>query len=92
MDEPFVSLDENAARELRSLFLDLWIAECVTTLFVTHNVAEAAELATRVLVFGASPATIVADLEMPARIEGGSVCIAKQRLHAVLEGSAKPSR
>jgi len=64
MDEPFVSLDEKAARELRSLFIALWKAERVTTLFVTHNVAEAAELATRVLVFSASPARIAADIDI----------------------------
>ena len=64
MDEPFVSLDEKAARELRSLFIALWKAERVTTLFVTHNVAEAAELATRVLVFSGSPARIAADIDI----------------------------
>jgi len=64
MDEPFVSLDEKGARELRSLFLALWQAERVTTLFVTHNVAEAAELATRVLVFSGSPARIAADIDL----------------------------
>jgi NitT/TauT family transport system ATP-binding protein len=64
MDEPFVSLDEKAARELRSLFIALWKAERVTTLFVTHNVAEAAELATRVLVFSGSPARIAADIDL----------------------------
>jgi NitT/TauT family transport system ATP-binding protein len=62
MDEPFVSLDEKAAQELRSLFLELWRAERVTTLFVTHNVAEAAALATRVLVFSGCPARIDADI------------------------------
>jgi len=66
MDEPFVSLDEKAASELRELFSALWRAESVTTLFVTHNVAEAAELATRVLIYSASPATIAADIEMAA--------------------------
>lgn len=70
MDEPFVSLDEKATAELRCLFAGLWQAERVTTLFVTHNVAEAAELATRVLVFGASPATIAADIAMPAQKRG----------------------
>jgi ABC-type nitrate/sulfonate/bicarbonate transport system ATPase subunit len=64
MDEPFVSLDEKAAQELRSLFLELWRSERVTTLFVTHNVAEAAALATRVLVFSGCPARIDADIDI----------------------------
>jgi NitT/TauT family transport system ATP-binding protein len=67
MDEPFVSLDEKSAAEIRSLFVELWKSERVTTLFVTHNVAEAAELATRVLIFGSAPATIAADFAMPAQ-------------------------
>jgi NitT/TauT family transport system ATP-binding protein len=71
MDEPFVSLDEKAARELRSLFIELWKAERVTTLFVTHNVAEAAELATRVLVFSGSPARVAADIDMRREEAGG---------------------
>jgi len=71
MDEPFVSLDEKAARELRSLFIALWKAERVTTLFVTHNVAEAAELATRVLVFSGSPAKIAADIGLRGREASG---------------------
>ena len=66
MDEPFVSLDEKAASELRSLFAALWKAERVTTLFVTHDLAEAAAPATRVLIYSASPATIAADIAMPA--------------------------
>jgi ABC-type nitrate/sulfonate/bicarbonate transport system ATPase subunit len=69
MDEPFVSLDEKAGAELRSLFLDLWRRRRVTTLFVTHNLAEAAEIATRILILGGSPATIVAD-EKRGRAEG----------------------
>jgi NitT/TauT family transport system ATP-binding protein len=77
MDEPFVSLDEQAAAGLRKLLAELWKSERVTTLFVTHNIAEAAEAATRVLIFSASPATIVADVP----IEGsGSVRQAEQTL------------
>ena len=78
MDEPFVSLDEKAAQELRSLFLELWRAERVTTLFVTHNVAEAAALATRVLVFSGCPARIDADIairkEEPAAAMPSCAC------------------
>lgn len=72
MDEPFVSLDEKAAQELRSLFLALWQAERVTTLFVTHNVAEAAALATRVLVFSGCPARIDADIDIRKEEAGRS--------------------
>jgi NitT/TauT family transport system ATP-binding protein len=85
MDEPFVSLDEKAAAELRSLFIALWQAERVTTLFVTHNVAEAAELATRVLVFSGSPAKVAADIEM--RREGVSGGDAERLLRSALDAA-----
>ncbi len=65
MDEAFVSLDETSAAGLRELFAGLWKSERVTTVFVTHNVAEAAELATRVLIYSAAPARIAGDLELP---------------------------
>ncbi len=89
MDEPFVSLDEKAAQELRSLFMALWQAQRVTTLFVTHNVAEAAQLATRVLVFTGSPARIAADIHL--RREGDSRDSAELLLRSAL-GAGQTSR
>jgi ABC-type nitrate/sulfonate/bicarbonate transport system ATPase subunit len=85
MDEPFVSLDEKAAQELRSLFLALWQAERVTTLFVTHNVAEAAALATRVLVFSGCPARIDADIDI--RKEEASRGDAESLLRSALDAA-----
>jgi NitT/TauT family transport system ATP-binding protein len=89
MDEPFVSLDEKAASELRSLFAALWKAERVTTLFVTHDLAEAAALATRVLIYTASPATIAADIAMSAGRGGGAGAQeAEQMLRSALQHAA----
>jgi len=64
MDEPFVSLDEAAAGQLRELTLDLWRKTRPTVLMVTHNLAEAAAMADRVLVLSGRPATIAADLSL----------------------------
>ena len=80
MDEPFVSLDEKAVRELRNLFIELWKAERVTTLFVTHNVAEAAELATRVLLFSGSPARIPRRTSISVEAARMPSCFCGQRL------------
>lgn len=41
MDEPFSSLDEITARELREELLDMWESEEKTVLFVTHDINEA---------------------------------------------------
>jgi ABC-type nitrate/sulfonate/bicarbonate transport system ATPase subunit len=88
MDEPFVSLDEKSASELRALFAALWKAEHVTTLFVTHDLAEAAALATRVLILSTSPATIAADIAMPSARDGASLKEAERMLRAALQHAA----
>ncbi|QCC47861.1 ABC transporter ATP-binding protein [Halobellus limi] len=41
MDEPFSSLDEITARDLRQELLDIWNREEKTILFVTHDINEA---------------------------------------------------
>lgn len=61
MDEPFSSLDEITARELRADLIDIWQQEKQTILFVTHNAQEAAYLSNRVLVLSGRPASVVAD-------------------------------
>jgi NitT/TauT family transport system ATP-binding protein len=62
MDEPFVSLDENAADALRSLLMTLWRSRRTTVLFVTHDTREAIKLATRILVFTPPPAKVAHDI------------------------------
>lgn len=61
MDEPFQSLDEPTADQLRALLLDLWRDTGATVLFVTHHLSEALTLADRVLFLSARPAHVVLD-------------------------------
>ncbi len=49
MDEPFVSLDDPTAQDLRELLVELWSRRPTTVLFVTHDRAEAVMLGTRIL-------------------------------------------
>ena len=49
MDEPFSSLDEFTARELRSDLLDIWAETGKTIIFVTHDVSEAVYLSDQVV-------------------------------------------
>lgn len=58
MDEPFVSLDTKAADEMLTLTERLIVQTRPATIFVTHAIAEAERLATRVLTLGGAPATI----------------------------------
>lgn len=61
MDEPFVSLDDPTARDLRQLLIDLWNRRPTTVLFVTHDRHEAVMLGTRVLRLSGGSATLVQD-------------------------------
>lgn len=62
MDEPFVSLDQETASDLRALLRKLCAGRVVTVLFVTHNTMEAVALASRLVRLSAAPATVVQDV------------------------------
>ncbi|WP_299922333.1 ATP-binding cassette domain-containing protein [uncultured Pelagimonas sp.] len=59
MDEPFVSLDDDLANEMMSLFETLRARHDTTTLIVTHSESEAKRLCNRVLRLDGSPAVLV---------------------------------
>lgn len=61
MDEPFVSLDESKASELRQLLTGFWTSRPMTVLFVTHDSREAIQLGQRIIVMAGAPATIQRD-------------------------------
>lgn len=61
MDEPFVSLDDPTAQSLRLLLIELWKSHPTTVIFVTHDRAEAVQLATRILRLAPGQASVVQD-------------------------------
>jgi len=61
MDEPFVSLDDPTACQLRRLLLEILAVQRTTAIFVTHDLREATMLADRILFLSASPASIIGE-------------------------------
>jgi NitT/TauT family transport system ATP-binding protein len=61
LDEPFVSLDESLANELRQELIALVTRSRITSLIVTHDIVEAVQLAKRVIMLDGRPARMVAD-------------------------------
>lgn len=66
MDEPFSALDYQARLRMRSELIRLLRKRPRTVVFVTHDIEEAAQLADRVLVLSARPATICRELVIDA--------------------------
>ncbi|CAO3424519.1 ABC transporter ATP-binding protein [Azospirillum doebereinerae] len=62
MDEPFAALDAMTRGALQAQLLAIRAREARTVLFVTHNIAEAIALGTRILVMSANPGRIVEDV------------------------------
>jgi NitT/TauT family transport system ATP-binding protein len=64
LDEPFGALDQFTREELWSVLQALWIEKRPTVILVTHDLREAAYLASRVLVMKARPGSIILDKEI----------------------------
>jgi NitT/TauT family transport system ATP-binding protein len=62
MDEPFAALDEMSRDRLNEELLRLRAEQKWTAVFVTHSVAEAVFLSTRIMVLAPNPGRICAKL------------------------------
>jgi ABC-type nitrate/sulfonate/bicarbonate transport system ATPase subunit len=67
LDEPFGALDSITRLIMRRELLRIWQAEQKTILFVTHDIDESVQLADRVVVLSARPASIqrILDVDIP---------------------------
>jgi NitT/TauT family transport system ATP-binding protein len=65
LDEPFGALDQFTREELWEIMQNLWVEKRPTVLLVTHDLKEAAYLASRICVMQARPGRIIEDSVVP---------------------------
>jgi NitT/TauT family transport system ATP-binding protein len=94
LDEPFVSLDAALAAALRAEIAALIEEERITTLIVTHDLAEAIALADRIFLLAPRPARVVAtlDIDTPrARMTPAVAQALEAQARAALDAARRPA-
>jgi NitT/TauT family transport system ATP-binding protein len=86
MDEPFAALDALTRRRMQDELLQLWDDTRFTVLFVTHSIAEAIRIGSRILLLSPHPGQVKAEIEEVESVrqsEGGAARL-ERRIHDLL--------
>ena len=68
MDEPFKALDISLKKRIIDTFINLWLEDKRTCVFVTHSIDEALLLSHRIIALGDRPAKVIGDLNVDKEI------------------------
>jgi NitT/TauT family transport system ATP-binding protein len=77
MDEPFAALDALTRRRMQDELLQLWSDTHFTVLFVTHSIAEAIRIGSRILLLSPHPGRVKAEIEDVAAVNADAQRAAK---------------
>lgn len=98
MDEPFSALDVLTAENLRTEVVELWRASghagIKSIFFVTHNIAEAVFMATRIVIISSHPGrikhVIPNPLPYPRDVNSAGFAALVEQIHAAITATALP--
>ena len=86
MDEPFAALDALTRRKMQDELLQLWDDTHFTVLFVTHSIAEAITVGSRILLMSPHPGQVKAELNSLPRgtVDDDAARLLERRIHTML--------
>ena len=86
MDEPFAALDALTRRKMQDELLELWDEIRFTMIFVTHSIAEAIKVGSRILLLSPHPGQVKAELNSVPRTGAGpdEARMLEERIHEML--------
>jgi NitT/TauT family transport system ATP-binding protein len=90
MDEPFAALDALTRRKMQDELLALWDDTHFTVLFVTHSIAEAITVGSRILLLSPHPGQVKAEINSLERGHGdvAQAQALERRIHDMLFADA----
>lgn len=83
-DEAFGHLDQSTAKRLREVFLNLVAETKKTCLLITHNIHEAIEVGSRLIVLG-KPSRVLYDMRTPVAVSRAEAAELEDRIMAIIE-------
>ncbi|MBI3089437.1 MAG: ATP-binding cassette domain-containing protein [Candidatus Tectomicrobia bacterium] len=83
-DEAFGHLDQSTAQRLREVFLTLIGETKKTCLLITHNIHEALEIGSRLIVLG-KPSRVLYDVQCPTRASRAELVEFEERILDIIE-------